>query len=378
MFYSQEFTIPNGSPRADVAAAHRALGEAAGGAEYGFLRGCRPPRLAELHECASRYERFSKVFVMATGASAACGRVWLQAYGSKKPMEFVSAVTPSALANCHVEDDDRGFLFISRSGATAEIVSQFRALADLCKNPADRFAVLSIGGDNPIVRAAAAVKVPTYHLDGNISGRFSIFNEAGLLPAIIGGVAPPPLLAAAAAVAADALKRADAPPAQAAANIFALWQLGFTTAVTATYDPALRALGKWLSQLYAESLGKNGKGINPLAASCPADQHSQLQLWLDGPRDKFITIIDGEPSAAAAFSEQANKRLLRAHERLRTVTVECLIKAKVPVRVIRVNNVAALVMHYLLETWFLAKFLGVNPFDQPAVGEMRTTVAAAM
>lgn len=404
MSYGQEFTIdaalrakkamPNSAAAYQALVAHanahaRATADAdavtnVDRGEYAFLSGCSDRQLAKLRECAARYRRFSKVFVAAIGAAANCGRVWVDAYPVTKSVEFLQGVTPTALAACFTDapaDKESGFLFISRSGETVETLTQFAALAELCaaanRNPADCFTVLVGGGATcPLAQAATAANVPIYHLNGDISGRFSIFNEAGLLPAMIANIDPAPLLAAARRTAAAALKRADSEPLKSAATIFALYQRGFTTAVIANYDPNLDALARWQCQMYGESLGKGGRGITPLAASCPADQHSQLQLWLDGPKDKFITIIDRDPPANDKFSPSMNKRLLATHNRLKGAVCQSLAAAGVPIRVIKADELAALAMHCLLETWFLAHFFAVNPFDQPAVAATRAISAA--
>jgi glucose-6-phosphate isomerase len=151
------------------------------------------------------------------------------------------------------------------------------------------------------------------------------------------------------------------------------------------YADRLERFTKWWVQLWAESLGKNRKGAAPIAALGPVDQHSQLQLWLDGPRDKLFTVIttdvaDAGPRMDRALAETAGESafagktvgdLVAAQAR---ATVDTLAKNGRPVRTIHIEKLderalGALMMHFMLETIIAAYLLGVDPYDQPAVEE---------
>ena len=150
------------------------------------------------------------------------------------------------------------------------------------------------------------------------------------------------------------------------------------------YADRLAPFALWFRQLWAESLGKDGAGTTPIRAIGATDQHSQLQLYLDGPADKVFTLItpalwgsgpriDGTLAAAAAAAPELVGRtvgdLVAAQQR---ATAETLAAAGRPTRVIRVERVdertlGALFMHFMLETILAAGLMGVEPFDQPAV-----------
>jgi glucose-6-phosphate isomerase len=153
--------------------------------------------------------------------------------------------------------------------------------------------------------------------------------------------------------------------------------------VMVAYADRLQRFTKWWVQLWAESLGKNGKGAAPVAALGPVDQHSQLQLWLDGPRDKLFTVITTSvagmgPRMDKALAERAGEPgladktvgdLVAAQGR---ATADTLAKNGRPVRTIHVEQLneralGALMMHFMLETIIAAHLLGVDPFGQPAV-----------
>ncbi|RMD64253.1 MAG: glucose-6-phosphate isomerase, partial [Alphaproteobacteria bacterium] len=145
----------------------------------------------------------------------------------------------------------------------------------------------------------------------------------------------------------------------------------------------LASFGLWYRQLWAESLGKDGTGTTPIRALGTADHHSQLQLYLDGPRDKMFTLIlpscagtgpvmeqgPGMAVDAGVLSGRPIGDLLDAAAR---ATAETLASNGRPVRRIRPArideaNLGAMMMHFMIETIIAADLLGVNAFDQPAV-----------
>jgi len=151
------------------------------------------------------------------------------------------------------------------------------------------------------------------------------------------------------------------------------------------YSDRLSLFTKWYVQLWAESLGKNGRGTTPLAVLGPVDQHSQLQLFIGGPRDKLFTIITTDvagrgPKMDAALAKVAGEPnfggktmgdLVAAQGR---ATAETLAKNGCPVRTIHVpaideSSLGELLMHFMLETIIAARLLGIDAFDQPAVEE---------
>ena len=160
---------------------------------------------------------------------------------------------------------------------------------------------------------------------------------------------------------------------------------GKTISVMMAYADRLEKFVKWYVQLWAESLGKDGKGITPIGALGPVDQHRQLQLFIAGPRDKFFTVIttgvagkgpriDGGLAKLAGedgFGGKTIGDLVAAQGR---ATIETLAKNGCPVRGIHIETLdefalGELLMHFMLETMIAAHLLGVDPFDQPAVEE---------
>ena len=181
------------------------------------------------------------------------------------------------------------------------------------------------------------------------------------------------------------------PPGEVPAAVGAALNVALATtcakpiAVMMAYADRLERFTRWYVQLWAESLGKEGKGTTPIAALGPVDQHSQLQLFIAGPRDKLFTVITvacaGEgprldAGLAAAVGEPgfAGKTIGDLVAAQGRATAETLAKNGCPVRTIKLArldeaSLGELLMHFMLETIIAAQLLGIDAFDQPAVEE---------
>jgi len=175
------------------------------------------------------------------------------------------------------------------------------------------------------------------------------------------------------------------PVAVGAALNAAFLERGLGIAALMLYADRLTVFGRWFVQLWAESLGKNGTGTTPIAAVGPADQHSQLQLFLDGPRDKLFTVVQLDvahkgPRLSDAIASDpligylAGKSIGDLVDCEQRATVETLARAGRPVRTMHVGelnerSLGALFMHFMLETIIMGSLIGVDVFDQPAVEE---------
>ncbi|MBM3613410.1 MAG: glucose-6-phosphate isomerase, partial [Alphaproteobacteria bacterium] len=244
--------------------------------------------------------RFRHLVVIGTGGSSlgaqaiagalAPGRV-SGGYG----LSFLDNVDPEAVTRAldALDLDTTGFLAISKSGTTAETLAlSFAVLDRLQKDRAtDHVRFVVEPGDSPMRRLAARLGASVLDHDPNLGGRFSVLSLVGLLPALFLGLDARGLRAGAAEAMARTFDAGDVlpPPAEAAARLVALAGThGIGTHVLMTYGDALEPFGLWWRQLVGESLGKDGKGITPVTARGTTDQHSQLQLYLAGPADKFF------------------------------------------------------------------------------------------
>ena len=282
------------------------------------------------------------------------------------------------------------FLVVSKSGATAETLMQLGgALAALDRaglSPSTHLAGICGVGDNALRQLAANYQFEILPHEADIGGRFSILSNVGLLPSIWAGIDPLAVRAGAKSVV-DALLYGDAPithPAvQGAAVQVAHMQAGRMVNVLWPYADRLARLSHWYRQLWAESLGKAGQGSVPVAALGPLDQHSQLQLYLEGADDKFYTILTHPTAKQGApmpksFADYTGAAGLAGHTMGDLVaasanaTYDMLVAHQRPVRrialaAIDAETIGALAMHFMMETIFTADLLGVNAFDQPAV-----------
>ena len=291
------------------------------------------------------------------------------------------------------------FVAISKSGGTAETLMQtvaaFAAVKDAGLEARIPELFLGItepaasGKRNGLRALLGAHRVDMLDHDPGVGGRFSVLTNVGLLPAAVLGLDTTAIRTGAAAALAPVLARrppAEVPAAIGAAIAIALGKTrGKRIAVMMAYADRLERFTRWSVQLWAESLGKDGKGTTPLAALGPVDQHSQLQLFIAGPRDKLITIITSgaagrgprmaaDLAALAGEPDFAGKTIGDLAAAEARATAETLAKNGCPVRTIHLDkldeaSLGELLMHFMLETIIAARLLGVDPFDQPAVEE---------
>ena len=288
---------------------------------------------------------------------------------------------------------DTCFLAVSKSGRTVETYAQTLLLLAQLKQQGvqdihRRFLAITAPGDNPLRALADAHGVEVMAHDPDLGGRFSILSAAGVIPAAFMGIDARRLRAGAAAALRANLASCQAPAALGAIVQVAHMRQGRNISVLLSYSAQLWGLALWWRQSWAESLGKNGQGSTPLAALGPVDQHSQLQLWLDGPEGKFYTVLSAAspagaiypeiplPEVHAPFAHLSGRHLSDIVEAQRRATEETLARYGRPLRRMHVPRLdeyalGALIMHFTLEILLSAALLGVNPFDQPAVEESK-------
>jgi len=289
------------------------------------------------------------------------------------------------------------FVAISKSGGTGETLMQTAAALSAIKAAGleARIGELFLGvseltkpGKSNGLRDLLGPSVPTLEHDPGVGGRFSVLSNVGLLPAAVLGLDIVAIRAGAGMALAPVLASnpaSEVPSALGAALNIALAGQGKTISVLMPYTDRLERLSRWYVQLWAESLGKDGKGTTPLGALGPVDQHSQLQLFIAGPRDKLFTLITVAaaglgPRIDPALGKLAGEPdlggktigdLVAAQGR---ATAETLARNGCPVRTMHVEkldetSLGALLMHFMLETIIAAHLIGVDAFDQPAVEE---------
>lgn len=364
----------------------------------------RTDDLAPIREVAADFrKRFANVVVLGTGGSSLGGQTLCaladRGFGPQEgapKLWFMDNVDPDTFGELfqRFDPDSTGFIAISKSGGTAETLTQLLLALDWFEahyggeTAPDHVVAVTEPKNNVLRRLAEKHGIKTLEHDPSVGGRFSVLSLVGLIPAAIAGLDIAQIRAGAAAVL-DATLNAKSPansaPCVGAALSIALQQeQGLNISVLMPYVDRLAYFGMWYRQLWAESLGKGGKGTTPVRAMGTVDQHSQVQLYLDGPADKMFSVMIAETAGSGGriFADKIAHETELAYLGGRTMgdlldaearaTAATLSKNGKPVRVFGIptldeKSMGALLMHFMLETIIAADLLGVDAFDQPAV-----------
>jgi glucose-6-phosphate isomerase len=288
------------------------------------------------------------------------------------------------------------FIAVSKSGTTAETLCQtlciMKALEIKGMDVKKHFEILTENKDSPMTQLAETYLITPLDHHKGIGGRFSVFSNVGLLPAALMGVNIRALHKAAQSYITDfqdpSAHGASMHPALEG-SLFAFQAMGASKpiAVMMPYVDRLASFAQWHAQLWAESLGKQGKGSTPVAALGTVDQHSQLQLYNDGPNDKTYTFLIEDsrqkglvPNAyvytdakLSYLEDKTMGDLLYAEAR---ATIDSLVTVKRPLRSIAFKALDEVVLgellaHFMLETIVTAELLNLDAFDQPGVEESK-------
>jgi len=298
--------------------------------------------------------------------------------------------------------DKTRFVVTSKSGGTTETLAQLLVTLSAVKEAGleGRIPQLFLGITEPdkpgktngLRALLASLGVPMLEHHTGIGGRFSCLTNVGLIPAMARGL-DARLIRAGAREVVDALVSASSPiafaPAIGAAAMVGLNKArGIRTLVMMPYNDRLGRFSEWYVQLWAESLGKGGEGTSPIPALGPLDQHSQLQLFMDGPREIAVTLVrvasagkgpmlDGGMANLAGQGFLGGKTLGDVVDAQAHAIAEALTQAGRPVRTVDLDTldertVGALLMHFMIETILAGRLLDLDPFDQPAVELAKT------
>ena len=292
-----------------------------------------------------------------------------------------------------IEAEKTAFVVISKSGSTAETMANFLFFWDRLKvelgpkRAAERVVVITDEKQGALRPFAEEIGCRSLVLPSDVGGRFSVLSPVGLLSASALGISAPKLLQGAAELEEKLSSRTtlQTNPAWLLAALSVVhYRKGRSMTVMMPYEDALDRFSEWYAQLWGESLGKNGSGSTPVKALGAIDQHSQIQLYTDGPDDKLFTVIstsDGEEDIIIPETEEKSlmglsylfgqsMNSLRRYEALSTMaalakTGKPVISLKLPE--IDPRRLGALIQFYENVTALTGYILDVNPFDQPGV-----------
>lgn len=301
------------------------------------------------------------------------------------------------------------FNVITKSGSTSETMAQFLIVADLLKKHlgsawTDNMIATTDKENGTLVKIAKEYGIRRLTIPAGVGGRFSELCAVGLLPAAVTGLDIRALLSGAASMDAR-LREKDVwrnPAYLGGALQYIAMKKGMNITVMMPYAESLRYIADWYAQLWAESLGKrldrNGgevfAGQTPVKALGVTDQHSQVQLYTEGPFDKTFTLIGvdkfrKETPIARGFEEHPGVAFLGGHTLNELITAEreateyALAKAGRPNRTVMLpeiseHTIGQLLFFFEIETAFCGELLNINAFDQPGVEEGKKATYALL
>lgn len=346
--------------------------------------------------------RFARTCVLGIGGASLGGEMLVRLLGrGAHPIRFSDNIDPTTLAELDGSDwRDTLLLVISKSGNTAETLSQLLTVLPQLERELgsaklrEHILVITEDTSGALHELARELKLEILPHPA-VGGRYSVLSVVGLLPAAIAGVDIAAVLHGARAMAERCRERdIERNPAffNGAAQ-FLHARRGRRLCVQMVYADRLRVLTRWYRQLWAESLGKRDAqgrmdGLTPIEAHGVTDQHSQLQLYLEGPDDKQFTFLV-DPSLRAqgariperfqsfpAIAPLAGRTIGELFLAEFDATREALTRHGRPNRTIGLLPTSAtaigeMIMLFEMEAVAVAELLGVNPFDQPAVEEVK-------
>ena len=264
-------------------------------------------------------------------------------------------------------------VIISKSGNTLETISNANILIQ--KNQKNIF--ITENTNNYLRNLAKKLKATIIEHNNFIGGRYSVLSEVGMLPISLMGLNE------------KKFKKFNQLIKNRkfinsllinVSNTFNLIKKNKVNSIILNYDEDSDDLFRWYQQLVAESLGKKGNGLFPIISSMPKDNHSLMQLYLDGNKNNFFTFFHVHSSNSnriknnvfGKFSYLKNKDISKIIYSQKLATEKVFLEKKIPFRSFDVKNrseetIGELFTFFILETLLLGKLLKVNPYNQPAV-----------
>ena len=350
-----------------------------------------------LEETIKEVKKFSKnkksFIVFGTGGSNLGARALINILQNnyKINISFLDNIDPINFKNTINKFNLKttGFIVISKSGTTPETLSQFASLIQIfnqnnaLKTLYRNSLIVTENKNSPLYKIAFSNNCKILEHKKDIGGRYSIFSNVGMVPAIIAGLNVKKIHEGAL----YEINKFSKGNFLTIPQFFRYQKINklITNSVLMTYSDALFYYGKWYLQLWSESLGKNNKGITPIHAVGTTDQHSQLQLYLDGPKDKFFTFITTNHSNKGFklhsqtmndnnLSYLNNKKMGDLMQAEQKATIDTFKKKNFLIREIHIPDIneytiGRLIVMGISETIATCLYYDVNPFDQPAVEE---------
>lgn len=342
--------------------------------------------------------RWENIVVLGIGGSALGGIALKEAllgpfhHLDKNPhLFFVNNIDPDYVTEllAKIRPEKSLFIVISKSGGTVEPMALYNLLRDKVKNPKKHFVFITDPKKGLLRKMGKKEGIEMFDVPPKVGGRFSVLSPVGLLPAALAGMDAGALLKGARRMR-DAIKttRQGKNPALILASLQYLLDSKKSKVMTVMmpYSNRLFRIGDWYRQLLAESIGKNNKtGPTPINALGTTDQHSQLQLYNEGPNNKWFIFLrllkySNEVKLGSHLPHELaflnNKKLNKVIDAALTGTSESLTKNSKPNIAIEIpkidaENIGMLFMLFEFQVALLGLLYKVDAFNQPGVEESK-------
>jgi len=355
-----------------------------------------------VHQDTSKFKEYAKdvkqsnVVVVGIGGSTlgtyAIYKFLKHSKELSKKLYFLETTDPIDIQSKlnEVDLEDTLFIVISKSGTTVETISIFKYLHTLVKIDSSNTLIVT-EFDSKLNTYAKANNMKTFDIPKNVGGRFSVFTAVGLVPLAIVGIDIDELLRGTKEIHASFFsKSGEYDRLLHKARFFVENKNNFNINVVFSYSSRLEGFNKWYIQLWGESLGKLDihevhEGLTPIGIIGPIDQHSFLQLIVEGKRDKTVTVVKVEdfqsdleiPAVSLEGLEELDYLHKLKFSSLINMQADSTIEAlnnlhDIPCDVITIDgisesSIASLMYEYELLTSICAKFMHINAYDQPGV-----------
>ena len=322
----------------------------------------------------SKYKKFSNIRIIGMGGSVLGAEAIYDFLKKKikKKLTFVDNLNSNA--NYFQDKNINLNLIISKSGNTLETISNVNTLV----KKKDQNIIITEKKNSYLTNLANELKAEMVEHRNYIGGRYSVLSEVGMLPAELMNLDERKFKQFNNVIKNQNFVNNLIKNVGATLNLL---KSGRYTSIILNYDEQSERLFKWYQQLIAESLGKKSKGLLPVVSSMPKDNHSLMQLYLDGPKKSFYTFFNVLDNKVVKIR---NNKILNSHKYLSNKSLEKIkqsqmlatekvfISKKIPFRSFRIlkrneKSLGELFCFFILETILLGRALNVNPFDQPSV-----------
>tara|TARA_E500000178_G_C16997981_1_gene744191 strand:- start:622 stop:1833 length:1212 start_codon:yes stop_codon:yes gene_type:complete len=332
----------------------------------------------------SKFKKFNTIVVIGMGGSI-LGAEAIHGFFKekiKKKVHFINNLDQKLLINLKNKFKKSLFIIISKSGNTIETLSNTFAL-NIIKKKSKNIIIISEKKNSTLYNLSKKFNLFFIEHKKHIGGRYSVLSEVGLIPAFLMGINIFKLRSRILEFTRSKDKQFLKESSIKLANI--LNSKKISNLIFISYSPEYEKFLFWCQQLIAESLGKKNKGFLPMISIAPKDHHSLLQLYLDGPKDKIFYIFSLNKNPEKKIKISLNRKFKSYLNRknisdIKIAQKKALIKAfkknGIPFREFEISKlteevIGKLFSYFIIETILIGKLTKINPFNQPAVEQVK-------